>query len=208
MSGSRTGRGVALAGLALGVAVGAARQRSRAAARATSVSAPVGSVVGDRAVWGADGPVGRPVTVTADDGVRIAADVLDHPDPRFALVFAHGWTMNRRCWHPQLAALQDEATLVSYDQRGHGASTSGPIETCTIDRLGDDLADVIRETVPDGLPIVLVGHSMGGMTIMALVARHPELVAARVAGVALLGTSAGELENTTFGLPGPIGRLA
>ena len=36
--------------------------------------------------------------------------------------------------------------------------------------------------VPDG-PIVLVGHSMGGMTIVALAELHPELFGDRVVGV-------------------------
>ena len=46
--------------------------------------------------------------------------------------------------------------------------------------------------MPEG-PIVLVGHSMGGMTIMALADAHPELFGDQVLGVALLSTSAGEV---------------
>ena len=59
--------------------------------------------------------------------------------------------------------------------------------------------------VPSG-PVVLVGHSMGGMTIMALAAQHPELFGARVRGVALIATSAGHLRDVSLGLPGPVGR--
>ena len=58
--------------------------------------------------------------------------------------------------------------------------------------LGRDLDAVLRALAPDG-PLVLVGHSMGGMTIMALAEQRPELFAERVAGVALLSTSAGEV---------------
>ncbi len=47
--------------------------------------------------------------------------------------------------------------------------------------------------VPHG-PIVLVGHSMGGMTIMALAEEHPELFGDRVVGVGLISTTAGGLE--------------
>ena len=46
---------------------------------------------------------------------------------------------------------------------------------------------------------MLVGHSMGGMTIMALAEQRPELFAERVAGVALISTSAGEVGGA--GLP-------
>src|SRR5699024_10344002 len=42
-------------------------------------------------------------------------------------------------------------------------------------------------------PEVLVGHSMGGMSIMSLAAQFGELVEARVAGVVLCGTSGGDL---------------
>jgi pimeloyl-ACP methyl ester carboxylesterase len=54
--------------------------------------------------------------------------------------------------------------------------------------------------VPTG-PIVLVGHSMGGMTAMALAERHPELFAERIAAVGLVATSSGGLANGTLGLP-------
>ena len=40
---------------------------------------------------------------------------------------------------------------------------------------------------------MLVGHSMGGMTIMALAERHPALFRDRVLGVALVSTSAGDV---------------
>ena len=41
--------------------------------------------------------------------------------------------------------------------------------------------------------VVLVGHSMGGMAIMAFAERHPETFADRVAGVALIATTAGRM---------------
>ncbi|GAA0362382.1 alpha/beta hydrolase [Microbispora corallina] len=187
-------RTAVLAGLAVGLALGAARRRARAVRE------------GGRPALG--GVRGRALTVTTDDGVRLAVDVEDHPDPEFAVVFAHGWVMSRDCWHFQREALAGRATLVFYDQRGHGESSACSVDACTIDRLGDDLAAVIREAVPEGLPVVLVGHSMGGMTIMALAARHPGLVAGRVVAAALLSTSSGMLDRATFGLPGPLGRLA
>jgi len=58
---------------------------------------------------------------------------------------------------------------------------------------------VLRALAPTG-PVVLVGHSMGGMTIMALADSQPELFGERVVGVALLSTSAGEMSSG--GLPG------
>jgi len=91
--------------------------------------------------------------------------------------------------------------LVLYDQRSHGRSGKATAESSTIEQLGRDLDAVLRALVPDG-PIVLAGHSMGGMTIMALAEQRPELFLDRVRGVALIGTSAGDVGAS--GLPRPL----
>jgi pimeloyl-ACP methyl ester carboxylesterase len=70
----------------------------------------------------------------------------------------------------------------------------------TIDQLGRDLKAVIDAAVPEG-PIVLVGHSMGGMTVMALADQYPDLIRDRVVATAFVGTSSGRLGEVNFGLP-------
>ncbi|MEJ7702384.1 MAG: alpha/beta fold hydrolase [Geodermatophilaceae bacterium] len=97
--------------------------------------------------------------------------------------------------------------LLLYDQRGHGASGWGDPERATIDQIADDLARVIDERVPTGR-IALVGHSMGGMAIMGLAERRPELFGPRVVGVALLSTSTGNLASVGFGMPQAITGLS
>ena len=87
-----------------------------------------------------------------------------------------------------------------YDQRSHGRSGRSDEEHATIDQLGHDLPRVLEEVVPEG-PVVLVGHSMGGMTIMAFAEQHPELFEDRVAGVALISTTAGGLDPSRVLLP-------
>ena len=52
---------------------------------------------------------------------------------------------------------------------------------------------MLDEAVPEG-PVVLVGHSMGGMTIVALAEEHPELFGDRVVGVGLIATTAGGVD--------------
>ncbi|MFJ8963429.1 alpha/beta fold hydrolase [Lentzea sp. NPDC102401] len=101
-------------------------------------------------------------------------------------VLLHGWTMDLTTWDRVAAALPGR--VVRYDVRGHGGSAGG---TGTISELADDLAAVLEEHVPTGR-IVLAGHSLGGMTIMALAEQRPELFA-RVSGVALIATSCGNL---------------
>nr|EIF91955.1 lipase [Streptomyces tsukubensis NRRL18488] len=70
----------------------------------------------------------------------------------------------------------------------------------SIDQLGRDLKAVLDAAAPEG-PVVLVGHSMGGMTVMALGEQYPEYVRERVAGVAFIGTSSGRLGEVDYGLP-------
>jgi pimeloyl-ACP methyl ester carboxylesterase len=97
--------------------------------------------------------------------------------------------------------------MVFWDQRGHGLSDAGPKGSCTVDQCGHDLQAVLDAVAPTGR-LALVGHSMGGMTIMALAMHAPELVAERVAGVALVSTSAGGLANVHWGLRGQLGAVA
>ncbi|GGS77724.1 alpha/beta fold hydrolase [Nonomuraea spiralis] len=194
-------------GLLAGAAAGSARRRTRVAGRGTEGGAAGGAQSVERLGGHHAASHAASLAVETDDGVRLAVDVEEPSTPvRHAVVLAHGWVLNRHSWHYQRAALSGEALVVAYDQRGHGASTAGPYSACTIDRLGADLHAVIEAAVPPGLPVVLAGHSMGGMTVMALAASRPELFGTRIAGVALLGTSAGRLAEGTFGLPGALGR--
>ncbi|GAA3297893.1 alpha/beta fold hydrolase [Streptomyces cinereospinus] len=121
------------------------------------------------------------------------------------VVFSHGYCLSQDSWHYQRAALRGVVRTVHWDQRSHGRSGRGAAQVqegapVTIDQLGRDLKAVIDAAVPEG-PVVLVGHSMGGMTTMALAAQYPELIRERVVAVALVGTSSGKLGEVHFGLP-------
>lgn len=127
--------------------------------------------------------------------------VVDGPgDAPVTVVLVHGWTLDASTWGPVAALLARRgARVVRHDHRGHGRSSAVDPATMTLEQLADDLAAVVAGTAPDG-PLVLAGHSMGGMTLMALAERHPGVVA-RAKGVALVATAAGGLANTSFGLP-------
>jgi pimeloyl-ACP methyl ester carboxylesterase len=140
------------------------------------------------------------LTVTTEDGLRLHAEVAGDPDADITMIFVHGYGLSRRSWRFQRRDLAGEARLVFYDHRSHGASGRSRAERCTIDQLAADLHAVIEQLGGNG-PVVLVGHSMGGMTVLALAARAPELFGTRIVGVALLSTSAGRLSELTLGLP-------
>lgn len=182
---------VAATGVALGVTARrrgqiAVDRRRLAAELVDGVSAP-GTV-----------PLGETCSVTADDGIRLSCEEIEATDgpAELTVVLVHGMALDRRTWHFQRGSLSaltaPRIRLVMFDLRSHGRSERAPQESCTIDQLGHDLDAVIRALAPEG-PLVLVAHSMGGMAVMGLAEQHKELFTERVAGVAFVATSAGEI---------------
>ncbi|MEE1666906.1 alpha/beta hydrolase [Streptomyces sp. WAC07094] len=204
--------GVVAAGAAAGVAIErmtVGRGMRRKARLALDSTGPYGTLRG------------APGKAYADDGTALYYEVDDiEPEggtvPRrrrlfgrkapapVTVVFSHGYCLNQDSWHFQRAALRGVVRTVHWDQRSHGRSARGTAQAegtpVTIDQLGRDLKAVIDAAAPEG-PLVLVGHSMGGMTVMALADQYPELIRDRVVGVALVGTSSGRLGEVNFGLP-------
>ena len=189
------GRGLLAAGaLAAGAALGALAERSvmRTVGVDDSDDAELGLLRGD------------PYVVTTSDGTVLHVEVDEAPEAELTVVFCHGYALSLDSWHFQRQALRGRARLVFYDQRSHGRSGRAEFDTHHVDQLGADLFDVITAIAPTG-PLMLVGHSMGGMTVMALADQHPELFAERVYGVALIATSAGGLASGELGLPAGLG---
>lgn len=144
---------------------------------------------------------GRETTVPADDGVPLHVEVEGPEDADLTVVFCHGYALNQDSWHYQRRDLQGSLRMVFWDQRSHGRSGRSDLAHATIEQTGDDLRAVLEATVRPDAPVVLVGHTMGGMSIMALADRYTELFDERVVGVALVNTSCGELAEMTLGLP-------
>lgn len=196
--------GTAIGAVAAGAAAGVLTERKAVAQRRTPTIEPFGSL---RA---------KPSVVVADDDLELYAEI-DEPDVtapatnssdrRPTLIFVHGYALNLDCWHFQRAGLRGRFRMVFYDQRSHGRSGRSRSERCTIEQLGRDLAAVLDDLAADDR-VVLVGHSMGGMAIVALADQHPEWFGSRVVGAAMISTSAGGLKVGGFGLPGLPGRFA
>ncbi|MGW2703433.1 alpha/beta fold hydrolase [Streptomyces sp. NPDC001340] len=207
--------GVIAAGAAAGVAIErmtVGRGMRRKARLALDSAGPYGTLRG------------TPGKAYADDGTELYYEVDDvEPDPGpnvsprrrrlfgrkapapVTVVFSHGYCLNQDSWHFQRAALRGVVRTVHWDQRSHGRSARGVVQTqdgvpVAIEQLGRDLKAVLDAAVPNG-PIVLVGHSMGGMTMMALADQFPELIRDRVVATAFVGTSSGRLGEVNFGLP-------
>lgn len=159
-----------------------------------------------------------PTPVMTEDAVPLWVEVCDPPrrgadgpaDDLPVLVFVPGFCLNLDAWHFQRRDLRDVGRLVLYDQRGHGRSGRGARENATIEQLARDLRRVVDATAPPGRPVVLIGHSLGGMVLMAFAAAYPELFGPperRIGGAALIATSPGRLAEVTLGLPAAFARV-
>ncbi len=147
--------------------------------------------------------------IVTRDGTGLHVQESGPPAAPVTVLLAHGWTLDERCWAPVADRLAEgsgglgaPSRVVRYDHRAHGRSDDTPAPSMTLEQLADDMAEVIAQVCPSG-PLVLAGHSMGGMTVMTLAQRHPDLVAERVRGVALVATASGGLGGAaTLGLRG------
>ena len=137
-------------------------------------------------------------TVTTADGLALAVHVHARPDTPAhvpTVVLAHDWGLTHRSWDAVVALLAPAGLrVITWDQRGHGGSALGlnrkTLGDLTIDHFGRDLHAVIRALVPASSPVVLVGHSLGGMTAMSYMGQHLKESRTRVAGAVLVSTAA------------------
>lgn len=121
--------------------------------------------------------------VPTDDGGEVHVVEMGEGRP---LVLLHGITLSALSWHYQLLDLSDRYRVLALDHRGHGKSRAGS-DPWSLERLARDLRQVLEEL--DLRDAVLVGHSMGGMTVLRFALDHPCVVSDRVAGLVLLSTA-------------------
>ncbi len=129
--------------------------------------------------------------VTSFDGTDLAVRGAGPPSSP-VLVFVHGFSLDMTSWHEQWTSLSEHFRCVLFDQRAHGRSGRPPTGDYSVSAMGRDLSTVLG-TVEPGVPVVLVGHSMGAMAILAMAELHPDSFGRGVAGVVLVGASAANL---------------
>ncbi len=149
-------------------------------------------------------PPARELTAVSADGAPIHVETHG-PQGAPAVVLAHGWTCSTAFWAAQIRSLSADHQVITYDQRGHGRS-GAPAEPSgySTRALADDLEAVLAATLAPGERAVLVGHSMGGMTIMAAGGR--ELVREHTAAVLLCSTGSSSLVAESLVVPLRAGR--
>lgn len=168
--------------------VRADRRRLLADPERASFAAPIGG--------------GRTVSARGRDGTELHAEVFG-PEDAPTIVLLHGWTESTRLWINQIQDLSADHRVVAVELRGHGHSGRSPRGDYSIEAFADDFEAVLERCVPRGRPAVVVGHSLGGMTIVAWAARHTAQVSARVSAAVLINTGMGDLISETLLLRAP-----
>ncbi len=144
----------------------------------------------------------RSYVVTTPDGVSLAVREAGSVDAPLTMVFVHGFCLRMGAFHFQRTRLPDRlgprARMVFYDQRGHGRSGDAAPESYTLTQLGKDLEDVLKVAAPRGV-VVLVGHSMGGMTVLSHARQFPDQYGRRIVGAALISSAAEGVSRSPLG---------
>ena len=184
------GSAVLGAGLAIATKVLASRARSRPDPFARE---PYGRIKPDRRYQ------------VKTDGVQLNVDEMGPRSSKSGVVFLHGFCLDRTIWHHQMTTLDAGHRHLYYDARHHGISEGGEVPT-DVAVLAADLKSVVDES---GLErVVLVGHSMGGMTLLEFCRQYPAYLGEQVKGLVLVNTTYTDALKTVFGAEviGPLER--
>ncbi len=106
----------------------------------------------------------------------VSLSYLDFGGEGQPLVALHGHHGTATMWAGLAEALQDRCHIFALDQRGHG--WSDPVSDYSREAYLTDTAAFLRHL--DLGPVVLLGHSLGGVNAYQTAAREPELVRAMV----------------------------
>ena len=141
------------------------------------------------------------VSVTTADGLALVTRQMGPDVADLTVILLHGLLGDRHSWRYQtdhLTSRHPDIRVIAYDQRGHGRSGRGCALSCTLGQLARDLDAVIDTTTPTG-HIVLVGHSMGAMTILQYLQHHHSRNTDRITGVGLIATACTDITGHGLG---------
>jgi 3-oxoadipate enol-lactonase len=114
------------------------------------------------------------VTVRGPEGIPFSVIDAGPRDGACVLLCVHGVGGTREQWRPQVAYFRDRARVVVPDLRGHGSTPAQ--DSYAIDQIVGDLVSLI-DARAIRTPLVVLGHSYGGIFALHLALTHPELVA-------------------------------
>ncbi len=139
---------------------------------------------------------GVPTMIRGPRASRLYTESFPGSSPG-TVVLTHGYCLTEAVWHYQKRDLAGGFGLLTWDLPGHGHSPGVAPGRLSLEFCADALARVIDEA-PDG-PVVLVGHSLGGVITLSYLARHRETAADRVRGAVLVSTPMSHVARVVSG---------
>lgn len=113
------------------------------------------------------------------------------------LVLTHGWAQDGTGWYYLKRDLAQRFRLIVWDLPGQGQSVGPSNNDYSLDKMAADLEAVIKLAER---PVVLVGHSLGGMVIQTFCRLFPQHLKKRVTGLVLMDTTyANPLKTARWG---------
>ena len=130
-------------------------------------------------------PITRSVSDAAGENLHVE---IFGPDNAPTLVFTHGWGTDSTEWYYAKRQLAGQFRLILWDLPGLGASGAPSDGDYSLERMARDLQTVVAK-VANGKPVVLVGHSIGGMINLTYSRLFPEELGRSVSGIVQVDTS-------------------
>jgi pimeloyl-ACP methyl ester carboxylesterase len=135
-------------------------------------------------------------TVKRPDGTELHVEFYGRPEAQ-PILFTHGIATNSTDWYYAKRYLADRFRLILWDVTGLGKSSRSPHHDYSLEKMASDLEAVLG--VAGSKPVILAGHSMGGMITLQFCKLFPQHLGRRVAGLILTNTTYTNPVKTTTG---------
>ena len=109
------------------------------------------------------------------------------PEDGQPIILSHGWGPNSAVWYYAKRQLSDRFRVIVWDLAGLGKSSKPKNKDYSLEKYARDLEAVVA--IAGDKPVILLGHSMGGMIILTFCRLFSEQLGSRVAGLILVDTT-------------------
>lgn len=140
----------------------------------------------------------RAQRIARPDGTEIHMEAYGPPDAP-VIVLTHGWGLNSAEWYYAKRHLTERFRLIVWDLPGLGRSRHPQNKDYRLEKMARDLEAVVQQTGDQ--PVVLLGHSIGGMITLTFCRLFPEQLGRKVAGLILTHTTYTNPVETSKGAP-------
>ena len=137
---------------------------------------------------------GRVERLKRPDGSELHVEMYGPADGP-TVVLTHGWGANATEWYYLKKHLGDRFRLIAWDLPGLGLSKRPDNNDYSLDKMARDLDAVVD--LAGNTPVVLLGHSIGGMISLTYCRLFPESLGRKVSGLVLVHTTPTNPVRTT-----------